>query len=468
MLHALALKYADLVEDPRALDASLSTPLPQTFWVHDAKGAQSDVLRSLANQGVSCRELSWRPGAWRVQGPERVSLGRTLPYLAGAIYAQEEVAMAATAALDVRPGESVFDMCAAPGGKSAQIARAAGPTGRVFASEIMNARMAALGATTSRLALTNVAGILSECRHVPFPYGSLDRVLCDVPCSGEGTARKVAGGWTEYDPSFVARLPSIQAQILRRALHLVKPGGHVVYSTCTFRPEENEAVLQAALGDLGEVVPFAIPGFEGSAPLAAWNGLAFRSDIGHARRWWPHTHDTGGFFVALIRRSDEPTRRRAGTVPPRPVKWAHAEEFQGKLAATLDWFGVPGDILGNRVLWARGNDKIWLADASLSPLPGIAPEFLGYVAFKASERRLWPTGALMQALGNSVTRQWVELDAEPAFRYAAGEAVELPSSARREARDGPVQVRADGFVLGKGILEGTRLNSQVAKGLRFA
>ncbi|MCA2960047.1 MAG: hypothetical protein IOD12_07330, partial [Silvanigrellales bacterium] len=203
MTHFLTRTYADIVDDPVLFDAALRTPLPQTFRLHSPKGTSQRVLESLAKQGVACSPLPWREDAFRVRRVEtaesphaellesfgRPSLGRSLPFLAGAIYVQEEVAMTAASALSVSPGHLVFDMCAAPGGKTAQIAEAVGPQGRVFAAELMNARMAALGATTSRLALTNVAGLLGDARHAPFPYGSLDATLCDVPCSGEGTAR---------------------------------------------------------------------------------------------------------------------------------------------------------------------------------------------------------------------------------------------------------------------------------------
>lgn len=482
MTHFLTRTYADIVDDPQLFDAALRTPLPQTFRIHSAKGDAAQVLASLAAQGIRCTPLPWLAGAFRVTHMDtdasehaallstfgRTSLGRTLPFLAGAIYVQEEVAMTAVAALAPSPGQLVFDMCAAPGGKTAQIAEAVGPQGRVFAAELMNARIASLGATTSRLALTNVAGLLGDARHAPFPYGSLDAALCDVPCSGEGTARKVQGEWTEYDTGFLARLPAIQSQLLRRALHLTRPGGYVVYSTCTFRSEENEAVLSNTLGDLGEVVPFSLPGFEGSPALENHRGITFREDVRHARRFWPHTHDTGGFFVALIRRSDTPTFRKPTPVRPRASNWKHGGVRAEHLRKMLEWFGLEDTCLNGLRPWTRGNDKVWLANEKLAPIEGMTPDFMGYVAFKASDFRLWPTGFFLQALGMRVTKHFVDLDFASAFRYAAGDDVEVPLARRTEAGNGPVQVRSGGLVLGKGVLHEGRLTSQVSKGLRFA
>ena len=134
----------------------------------------------------------------------------------------------------------------------------------------------------------------------PFDFDAFDAALVDAPCSGEGTIRKnpdALDGWSE---SFLAGIAGVQKGLLRRAVQATRPGGTVVYSTCTFAPEENEAVLDHVLAvDDCRVVPFEAP-LPADPGVTEWQGETFDDAVRHARRFWPHRTGAGGFFCAKL------------------------------------------------------------------------------------------------------------------------------------------------------------------------
>jgi len=469
MTDFLVSRYAALVDSPQAFSESLNTPLPGAFWIHPGKASPEAVLRNLAFHGIHAKPITFAPHAYRV--PPGTPLGLTLAHLAGAIYVQEEIAMTAVAALPLSAGHSVLDMCAAPGGKSAQAALRVGNTGTVYANEFNVGRLAALGSNCARLGLTNIVGLHGDGRGVAMPYGSLDATVCDVPCSGEGTARKGRrrNGWQPPSEAFRSSLPLLQSHLLRRALHQTKCGGHLVYSTCTFDPVENEAVLNATLDSLGEIVPFDSLGLASTPGLTAWNGESLRSDLRHAVRYWPHQNDTGGFFVALIKRSDELTRRRdKDHEAPAALRWSGGSVQREALRPVLERFAVSEDFFDEFSFWEKDNGKIWMSDRNVEPAVGMDPSFVGFLAFRHADKRIWPTTSFLQFLSTRVTRNFVELTFEQGMLWARGREACLASAARENAHSGLVQVRCEGLVLGHAMLEGEVLLSQVPKALRFA
>lgn len=228
---------------------------------------------------------------------------------------QEEAAMIPVLLLDLKPGERVLDLCAAPGNKTAQLSVALGDTGTVVANDSSLARLGVLQGSIDRLGLTNVVTTVHDARSFPVPPEGYDAVLADVPCSCEGTSRKnpeVLFRNTETERSY---LTTVQKGILRRAIECAKPGGMVVYSTCTYAPEENEAVIHEILQDTQldvELVPINLPGFKFSSGLSSWQGQSFDSSISRCARVWPHENNTGGFFIALLKKNGAATDSATG------------------------------------------------------------------------------------------------------------------------------------------------------------
>ncbi len=279
-------------------------PLPRVVWANPLRASLERTEADVRALWPDAEPLRWCPGAWRLSPDAQP--GHTLPFLLGRLHAQEEAALFAARALGARPGERVLDLCAAPGSKTARLAVDMEDTGLVVANDVSAGRLPGLRRVVERLGLTSVCVTQGNAAKFPGALGRYDRVLADVPCSCEGTSRKPDGRLEGDDPAHRRFVTSLQAEILRRALELVKPGGVVVYATCTFGPEENEAVLDSVPDEVADIEPLddvldrtLLPVRPG---VRTWGERTFRADVVHAARFWPHVHDTGGFFVARLRR----------------------------------------------------------------------------------------------------------------------------------------------------------------------
>uniref|UniRef100_A0A8T6QXI1 SAM-dependent MTase RsmB/NOP-type domain-containing protein n=1 Tax=Lyngbya confervoides BDU141951 TaxID=1574623 RepID=A0A8T6QXI1_9CYAN len=456
-------RYAAIVDDFQSLLAISQTPLPVSFWHNPLKGDAIALPDVLTQQGVALEPIPWWPGAWR--SPHWPSPGNTVPFAAGWYYVQEEIAMAAVAALDPQPGEVILDLCAAPGGKTAQIALR-NPTGTVIANELHAARMPSLTATINRLGLTQVITMQEDGRSLPLPNFSFDRVLVDAPCSGEGNLRR-RKRQQPWQPDHGLRMAAAQQKLLSRALDLVKPGGTVVYSTCTFAPEENEAVLDAVLGDRAEVVPFAIPRLRYQPGLTQWQGETYRADIAHAQRYFPHLNNTGGFFVARLQRTaapaltTEPLESSKGiSSPPNASGLAIAESPLGPIC---DRFGIPPAAFDTYDCWATGKRRYWLRDRT-SQLPDeLSPQTLGLSCATQTNLGLKPSTAFLQRFGQLAQQNVIHLpDWEAVAEFLRGGSQPLSAN----VQPGYVHVRFQAFELGCGYYRGGYLESQIPKILR--
>jgi NOL1/NOP2/sun family putative RNA methylase len=219
----------------------------------------------------------------------------------GAYYLQAKAPMLAVEALAPRPGERVLDLCAAPGGKTSQIAVHMRNSGLIVANDMSKKRVPALVGNLERCGvgnavITQAPGTMLA-RYFPNYF---DRVLLDAPCSGDGIVRKDRNMLRYWSPEDAQRQAQTQIGLLRAAFHMLRPGGTLVYSTCSLSIEENEHVLLALLKrepDVAEILP--LPALD-SPPLAKEFAQALPPSLLHGQRVWPHIHDTEGAFVARI------------------------------------------------------------------------------------------------------------------------------------------------------------------------
>jgi len=295
-------RYAPIVDDVEAFLAAAVAPLPRVVWANRlclSEAAMADLMRRRCPHHAE--PLPYLPGTWRVPA-DAARPGKWPEFALGLLHTQEEVALWPVMALDPQPGEAVLDMCAAPGNKTAQIAVAMGDRGYILANEISRKRLESLQNNIARMGLSSVAvshGSGTEIRG----EGRFDRVLVDAPCTCEGTTRKRPGRQASSTEDDWHKMAALQKGLLRRAVALTRPGGSVVYSTCTYAPEENEGVLSGVDPEQAVIEPLRGAFAErGDAGITAWEGSEFRRDVVHAARFWPHHNDTGGFFVARLRR----------------------------------------------------------------------------------------------------------------------------------------------------------------------
>lgn len=457
-------RYRPLLDDWDAFCTALARPLPTCIWTNVLRTTPDAVAARLAAAGVGAAALPWHPGAFRL--PDAADAGRRLGYVAGGYHIQEEVSMLPVALLAPQPGERVLDLCAAPGNKTAQIAVAMGDVGTVVANDINAGRSRAIRGTLDRLGLRSVCITTADAARYPAAAGLFDRVLADVPCSCEGTTRKQADPTFDDTPRRGRDLPRLQAAILRRALRLCRPGGRVVYATCTYAPEENEAVVDAVLGHpIGRgvrLLPAALPGFASAPGLTAWEGASYHPDLRNALRAWPHHNDTGGFFVAVLQKpGTTPPALPPAALPPVPG----ARRVRDGLRA---WYGLGADAFSGEPVRAVRR-YVSLVPQGFAPPAAPTPVSFGLPFYRDDARYPKLTSAAALLAGAGATRNVIDVDAADAAVFIARGAFGVVAGrAAGCANRGYVIVRHAGLPLGIGLFArtstGGRVESHFPKG----
>lgn len=315
-------------EFARRMQALLGADYPAfaaAYEVPPRRGLRHNPLKLAADRLLSLRGAELAPAPFAPDGYYLTvdrRAGADPLHHAGAYYMQEASAMAAVTALAPRPGEHVLDLCAAPGGKSTQIAAALAGEGLLWSNEYVRARAAALRQNLERCGVRNAAvtSLPTETLAAALP-AHFDAVLCDAPCSGEGMFRREPEALAQWSTANIDLCARRQRDILTAAAEMVRPGGRLLYSTCTFAPEENEGVAawflrthpDFAAGDLS-ALPFGQPAFEG-APLASF-GVESGFPAAAGRRILPGQGGEG-HFLALFHRVGNAPRTGAPYTPPK-------------------------------------------------------------------------------------------------------------------------------------------------------
>ena len=290
-------RYREIVPDYEAFRAIQCRPLYNSARINTLKIKIEKLLERLEEEGVLFQSFHWYPLGLKL---DIESPGKLLENLLGYIHIQEELSMVPPLVLGPEPGERILDLCASPGSKTTEISQMMENRGLVIANEPSLARVAPLRSNCERLGAINVAITRYDGRN--FPRGTFDRILVDAPCSSEGRERRGPGVLSRCSTERSLDLQVLQIDLLKNALRLTKPGGVVVYSTCTYAPEENELVVEEAMGEAEEyrLEKVCIPGLLECPGITEWNGQRLNDDLSCTARYYPHINDTGGFYVAKI------------------------------------------------------------------------------------------------------------------------------------------------------------------------
>jgi 16S rRNA (cytosine967-C5)-methyltransferase len=283
------------------LTQALLEPAPLDLRVNGWKAKREDVLSELLQAGLDVAPTPFSPWGLRVQG--RPALQDTPAFRAGRFEVQDEGSQLLAMLLDAKRGEMVVDFCAGAGGKTLALGAAMRNTGRLYAFDTSGHRLDAMKPRLVRSGLSNVHTVQiahERDERVKRLAGKIDRVLVDAPCSGLGTLRRNPDLKWRQNPQAVAEMRARQQAILSAAARLLKPGGRLVYATCSLLEVENEGVAQT---------------FEQAHPEL--DGLAAQQVLEHARigaaetlvqgtrlRLWPHRHATDGFYAAVWQRKN--------------------------------------------------------------------------------------------------------------------------------------------------------------------
>jgi tRNA (cytosine49-C5)-methyltransferase len=296
-------RYSQFIPDFDAFLDAMQRPLRRTFRVNTLKATRQQVLELLV-------DLKPEPLPWYELGfslDEGEGLGKRIEHFIGLIYVQEAASMVPPLALRPQPGERVLDMAAAPGSKTTEMSAMMQNTGIIISNDPSPTRVRGLLGNVDRAGCLNVAVCRMDGTSLGRAVaGTCDRVLVDAPCSSEGTIRKSADVLNRWSVDAIERFPSIQKRLILAGYLALRPGGVMVYSTCTVAPEENEAVVAHLLARQpeAEVQEVELPGLAMRTGLREWGGESFPEVVGRCRRILPQDNDTEPFFLALIRRPE--------------------------------------------------------------------------------------------------------------------------------------------------------------------
>lgn len=291
-------------------------PLRKSKRVNTLKSSVEDFQVWGKSRQWSLTPVPWCPEAFFVDRENRdEALGKDLLHVLGHTYMQEAASMLPVALLDPKPGEAVLDMSSAPGSKTTQIAARMQNRGVLVANDVQEKRLWALVSNLHRSGVINVLVTKKVgqwfARNMTERF---DRVLCDAPCTAQGTARKDSDALLYCSDDNIGKMSRLQIELLESAIDATKVGGRIVYSTCTLTPEENESVLGSILNKFGDQIEIVDPtpdigidlsdALDESAKVQQWIQAPTTFP---AFRLWPQTYDTEGFFCAvLVKRA--PTR----------------------------------------------------------------------------------------------------------------------------------------------------------------
>lgn len=387
--------------------------------------------------------------------PEKDQPGKHPYHHAGLYYIQEPSAMFVAAQLSPIPGEKVLDLCAAPGGKTTQLAGLMGQKGILVANEINSKRAKALSENIERLGITN-ALVTNETpeRLADRFQGYFDKILVDAPCSGEGMFRKDEEAIRFWSEDHVQACVRQQKNILDAAYTMLKEGGTLVYSTCTFSPEENEQSIESFLEKYPELQLVPIDHQEGIQPGRPKWSKRQSVDLKKTARLWPQYLKGEGHFVTKIRKtaSTEPANIREMTSNAGKAQLKDYHEF------------------AKQTLKGRTFENYHLFNQQLFSLPEECPNFQGLKVLRAGlhlgelkKNRFEPNHALALAITNKEVRSSLSLNSEDNqwLHYLKGETFNTGMDR------GWTLVTIDGYPLGWGKEAKGTLKNFYPKGLRI-
>lgn len=410
-------------------------------------GIRINTLKPNAEAAVcaqigECERIPWCENGFYVT--KEIIDGNHPYHSAGLFYFQEPSAMSAVEALDIHPGDYVLDLCAAPGGKATQAAAATRGCGLLVANEPIPKRAAILAENIERLGITNAVVTNETPDRLEKPFeGFFDKIIVDAPCSGEGMFRKEPQAAEHWSPEHVSSCAQRQKNILASAVKMLKPGGCMVYSTCTFAPEENEENVLFVLDNFPELLLCEIR-LAGLCPAnGAWAGSG--RDLSAAKRFFPHRQKGEGHFIALFKKSGEAVSTSPAVRVTENSSFLQFEKefLNTHLSGDLRLFG----------------DNLYLVPCGIS-LDKIKVVRAGLHLGILKKNRFEPSHALAKALACTDFKYCVELNDDELKKYMHGET--LPTDV-----SGWAAVTYGGYAIGWAKGSGGILKNHYPKHLRI-
>ena len=442
------------------MECLLGTEYPaflQAMQAERAFGLRLNPLKATRFSQTLAARFGLRPVPWSREGyyyDPATRPGRHPYYEAGLYYIQEPSAMAVGDFADPQPGMHVLDLCAAPGGKTTHLAGRMLGQGILVANEIHPGRAKILSQSVERAGITNCM-VTNEtpqrlAERLPEYF---DCIVVDAPCSGEGMFRKDEVAIAEWTPETPVKCAARQDEILDCAVRMLRPGGRLVYSTCTFAPEEDEGSVQRLIDRCPEMEVAAVPGdpcFEPGHPEWTPKGS---TALTHTFRLFPHRLHGEGHFVAVLQRKGDGRIREAApacTLPGQKIPGEYQAFAAENLAVQYENFTLRGD-------------QLWALPAGMPDDDGLRVLRQGLQLGTRKKGRFEPSHALALALRPDDVRRAIDFPAESSeiVRYLKGETLPV------QAENGWTLVCTDGYALGWGKVSNGVLKNHYPKGLRW-
>lgn len=440
----------------------------QGLRINTLKG-DPERLRQVCEDRFHLKQVPWcREGFYYDSGTRP---GRHPFHEAGLYYIQEPSAMAVVSLLDPQPGEAVLDLCAAPGGKTTHIGERLAGCGLLVSNEIHPSRAKILSQNVERMGIRNavVTNESSERLKACFPE-FFDKIVVDAPCSGEGMFRKDEQARAEWSKDHVAMCAERQREILDNAAAMLKPGGRLVYSTCTFSPEENEQGICKFLDRHPNFSAVHIsetawlPGL--SHGRTAWAGETNHGDAAaDTCRIWPHLAKGEGHYLALLQKLGEQTdgeKIKGQKQKPGKNRFWNDRAGLKTVGECLEGILKQNDLRTDRLLLF--GDQVYLLPPGMISVSGLKILRPGLHLGTLKKNRMEPSHALAMALSLEEVKTAIDLspDSDDIRKYLNGSALQADSG-----KKGWVLVCVEGYSIGWGKASSGILKNHYPKGLRI-
>lgn len=381
-------------------------------------------------------------------------------YFAGLYYLQEPSAMTPANRLPIEPGDKVLDVCAAPGGKATELGARLDGTGVLVANDISNSRAKGLLKNLEVFGIDNVF-VLSEepGKLIQYFPEYFDKILIDAPCSGEGMFRKdkkMAKAWEEHGPEFFSRL---QRSIITQAAQMLKPGGMLLYSTCTFDALENEGTIEYLLQEYPEFQILEMTPYEGFSRGRPEFSSSGNPELAKTVRIFPHHMHGEGHFLALLKKGEADGEEK--TVPRRERTGGKLPEAMEEFFRDVSWKPDPARL-------EIHGEQVYYMPEDIPDVRGLRFLRTGLYLGELKKQRFEPSQAFAMALSRDTYAHTLTLSSadERVIRYLKGETIDVDDLVQ-SGEKGWRLVLVDGYPLGWGKLGGGTLKNKYLPGWRW-
>ena len=449
LIERLFSRYTEIIPDYGCFLEYLHKAPAQSFRINTLKAKRNDILLLL--QDFKLKPLPYYQDGFCLE--ERKSVGNQLTHNLGLIYGQEIASMIPVLVLDPKPNEVILDLCAAPGSKTTQICQTMKNTGLLIANELSRTRIGGLIDNLKRCGVLNEVIISLPGQRIDdfFPE-YFDRILLDAPCSVEGTIRKSKAVLYHWGLKNIEKMARIQKGLITAGFRALRPGGTMVYSTCTIAPEENEGVISYLLEKFpeAELLPINIPNFITRPSIVKWQGETFSPRIRDCVRILPQDNDTAPFFIAQI------TKRGIAK---------HRFDHPGKISregSIVDHFarrfGIDNQIFQYYSVFQE-QDTYYIASPEVSTFSTKKTIRKGLEFGKLYDHEIKPDNDFVQIFGRQAKRNSYEMTERQLKKFLSGDKIEINPAP--EIIEGFIIVTYKNLPIGVGRYNGKEVKSAI-------